>query len=207
MALTTYGELLTSLEGWLNRTDLTATQTPDFIRLFESRANRLLRMPQMEATATNVGAVAAVALPTDYLQLRTVKIATKPLKGYSPQEVLSVYATGTAAAGGGTPTGYSVEGTTLILAPAPSASVTVEIDYFKSIPALTTTNTTNWLLTNYPDAYLAGTLAVAYAFLRDDNAAAQRKANWDEVLAEMTLDAERRRTPAGPLVARVRTYD
>jgi hypothetical protein len=46
MTIATYSELLTELDAWLNRSDLTA-RIPTFIRLFESRANRQLRVPEM----------------------------------------------------------------------------------------------------------------------------------------------------------------
>jgi hypothetical protein len=51
MAITTFAELKTAIASWLDRSDLTST-IPDFITLFESVANRRLRVRQMEKTIT-----------------------------------------------------------------------------------------------------------------------------------------------------------
>lgn len=61
MSLTNYADLQTSVATWLQRTDLTAT-LPDFITLFESFANRTLRVRQQEAVAIlRPGASTAIA--------------------------------------------------------------------------------------------------------------------------------------------------
>jgi hypothetical protein len=62
MALANYADLLTSVAGWLNRTDLTAT-IPDFIRLAETEFNRSLRTIEMEGRATATLTSDAVAVP------------------------------------------------------------------------------------------------------------------------------------------------
>jgi hypothetical protein len=68
MALTTYAELLTAVDNWVDRSDLTS-RTPEFIALCEAGMNRKLRsrrwmLEQSEATITSEFS----ALPTDYLE-------------------------------------------------------------------------------------------------------------------------------------------
>jgi hypothetical protein len=60
-------------------------------------------------------------------------------------------------------------GDTFQLVPTPDASYTVELTYYSKIPALSDSNTTNWLLTNSPDVYLYGSLLEAAPYLDDDN--------------------------------------
>lgn len=200
MALTSYAELVTAVGTWLNRADL-AAMVPDFITLFEARMNRELRTPRMEATASTSASSATIALPADFLSARAVYIDANPdrvLVAMSPANLREAYpytATGTSVA-------YTVSGLNIILAPAPSEAVTVKIDYYQKIPALTATNTTNWLLTAHPDAYLYGTLTMAQAYLQDDNRLGVWKGAWDEALAEMTRHGNKMRLPAGPLAAR-----
>ena len=48
MTISTYSELQTAAGNWLNRSDLTS-RLPEFIALAESRFNRILNVPEMEA--------------------------------------------------------------------------------------------------------------------------------------------------------------
>ena len=202
MALANYSDLVSALSEWLNRDDKEALY-PTFIALFEARANRALRVPQMEESATSPTSEAELSLPDDFLSLRDIRVDGDAVYGMAPQALRDRFQDREA----GTPEAYAILGTTIQLAPAPSASVEVAIDYYQTIPALTSTNTVNWLLTAYPDAYLYGVLAVAYDYLRDDNQAGSMLALSDRLLGEIGIDAARRRLPAGPLVARGTVLD
>jgi hypothetical protein len=46
--------------------------------------------------------------------------------------------------------------------------------YYQKIPALTVSNTTNWLLTAHPDLYLYTTLSEAYGVIKN----AEQEAKW-----------------------------
>jgi len=83
----------------------------------------------------------------------------------------------------------------------------VGITYFQKIPALTSTNTTNWLLDKYPDIYLYGTLCTAQAYLRDDERLAVWKGAWDEALGELERAGIKARLPSTPLVMRPGVYE
>lgn len=200
MALTTYAELVTAVGSWLNRTDL-AAQIPDFITLFEARMNRELRIPKMEATASTSTASGTVALPSDFLSAREVYIDADPdrvLVAMSPANLRHAYpnaATGVSLA-------YTISGSSMVLAPAPSTTVTVKIGYYQKIPALTESNTSNWLLASHPDAYLYGVLTMAQAYLQDDSRLGVWKSAWDEAMMELERHGNKQRVPAGPLAAR-----
>lgn len=202
MAISTYAELVTAVGTWLNRTDLTA-MIPDFIALFEARMNRELRHPQMETTATS--AIAAgdteLALPDDFLAARTVYIDDNPdnvLVAMSHANLRASYPYTDA----GELRAYAVSGSTLQIAPPAGDDATLTLSYFASIPALTDSNATNWLLTSHPDAYLFGTLTQAQVYLQDDQRAAMWKGAWDEILAELKMAGIKRAVPAGPLQMR-----
>lgn len=42
--------------------------------------------------------------------------------------------------------------------PVPNTTYTIELIYYLRIPALSDSATSNWMLTDHPDAYLYGTL-------------------------------------------------
>ena len=87
MAISTYSELQTAVANWLDRDDLTA-RIPEFIVLAEARYNRELRIRGME-TIVDISTVAGTrsyALPTGYLQARTLQLTTDPI---TPLEYLA----------------------------------------------------------------------------------------------------------------------
>jgi hypothetical protein len=83
-------------------------------------------------------------------------------------------------------------------------SVNPTLVYRRRIPALTSTNTTNWLLDRAPDVYFYGVLLQANAWDVDNEAASGWKALWDEAIDELRTDGARRKWGAGPLAPRIR---
>jgi hypothetical protein len=75
--------------------------------------------------------------------------------------------------------------------------------YRRRLPALGTANQTNWLLTLAPDAYLYGALVQAEGFLAEDDRVAGWKAMFDEAIAELRQDGDRRKFGAGPIAPRI----
>lgn len=199
MTIATYAELVEEMEAWLNRADLT-DRIPTFIRLFEARFNRNVRVPAMEATSTSTLESGELALPDDFLQARSLHLTTDPitvLQYLAPQKFRQTYAANQA----GQPIVFTVEGANLLVGPEPETSYTATLCYFQRLPALTSVATTNWLLDSHPDIYLYGSLCMADAFLRDEEQAAKWKGAWDEAMAELTQEGQRARV-VGPLVMR-----
>lgn len=161
-----YSDLQSSIANWLNRDDLTSV-IPDFIMLAESEIQRILRIRQMLRNAETATDQEAVLLPSDFLELRHVTLQNEntPLKLASLAEIdLIRKNTGRA----GEPTHVAVFNNKFELAPVPDQSYELEIVYFQQIPALSTTNTSNWLLAAYPDIYLFGALSKAAPFIGED---------------------------------------
>ncbi|MES2040472.1 MAG: hypothetical protein V4495_21850 [Pseudomonadota bacterium] len=63
---------------------------------------------------------------------------------------------------------FSVIGQQLQLAPIPDAAYQLELTYQQRIPALSTINTTNWLLAAFPNVYLYAALCAAQPFIMND---------------------------------------
>ena len=74
MAINSYSSLQTAVANWLDRSDLT-DRIEEFIDLAEARINRALRVRLMESVKviSLVGGTKRYPLPSDYLQLRTIK--------------------------------------------------------------------------------------------------------------------------------------
>lgn len=199
MAINTYTNLQTAIANFLARSDLTA-QIPDFITMAEARMSRELetRSQEKRVQASTVGGNEYLALPTDLREVREVKLNTTPLtvlNYYSPVALDEKFASG----GQGKPLGYSIIGDEIKLRPIPDTTYTVEIVYIGTIEALSTTNQTNNVLTRSPDAYLYGALAEAYAYLLDEQRAAQYMQRFNLAIDEIRRDEQRAHYGTGSL--------
>lgn len=181
MSITNYSELQTAIASWMARGDLT-TNIPDFITIFEAVANRRLktRLQELAATLTPTNGVATI--PADYLIWRRCTwtgSSPRELEYVHPSYLRSLYPT----LPQGYPRHFTIEGSNLTMGPSDNTDLT--FDYFQKIPALSVSNTTNWLLTAWPDVYLYGALAEAQGFVKDYQAlsawAARREGLFDEI--------------------------
>lgn len=168
MPLTTYAELQTSISGFLNRDDLTAI-VPTFISLAEAQMQRDIRHWQMQVREPITFVSRYTAVPANWVE--TIRL-TVPTEGASPLRLMSIAdmqerrgADGDTA---GTPACYAFNAGEIEVWPSPDSSLIGEIVYYRTIPALSDINTTNWLLTLAPDAYLYGALLQTAPYLQDD---------------------------------------
>lgn len=183
MTLSTYADLQTQVANWLARDDL-VTYIPDFITIFEAAAARRLRLRPQETSTTLTTASGSVALPTDYLGWRRLTWAGSTrvdLAYVHPSRLQNEFPTTPA----GTPSWFTIEGTTLKIRPTDDTASIYEFLYFAKVPAIS--GALNWLWTAYPDVYLFGTLFEAYMFNKDAANAALWKARRDEIFDEMEM--------------------
>lgn len=168
MSYTNYSDLQASIAGYLGRSDLT-TEIPDFIRFAELRLGRELRTRLMlnSATAPTIANDAKVALPTDFLEIRDLFIQgnpRRPLSYMSP----SAFSREAKADVIGLPVFYTLLASEFQFAPVPDAIYTLEVLYYAKPTFLSTANTSNVFLANYPDALLYGSLIEAEPYLIND---------------------------------------
>ena len=166
MALATYSDLKTSIANWLNRTDLTSEISEDFIVLTEKDFNSKLRIRKMNATDSSFSINAeTVALPSGFLQVRDFYIVeggTKyALKYITPAQMDQIKGSSTS----GMPSTFTILGDNFRFAPTPASTYTATINYYKEFDPLSSTNTSNYILSNHPSIYLYGALYHAANFL------------------------------------------
>lgn len=166
MAITTYAELQTAVQAWLDRTDLTS-RIPEFISLAEAKLNRELRVRPMEVVGTDTMSSGAISLPTDWVKYKSIWYTHNgsrvELQNMSPQE-FNRFDTGSTDY----PSGYYIAASSVYFGPStPNSDYTVGYIYYQKIPALTDSATTNWLLTSHPDIYLYGALLEAAPYIQN----------------------------------------
>ena len=207
MALATYSDLKSTIADYLNRADLTSV-IPTFITLAEAKFNRELRLRDMLTRAECVSDNEFVALPVDFLEaylleLNMTDIAPQqPLAFVGPNEAKSLKANKII---------NKVRYFTLIdgafeLLPAPTADTDLLLTYYAKIPALSDTQTTNWLMTKSPDLYLYSSLLEATPYLKNDERVQIWAAARQQVMDAMNIESERSMRQTTQLAARRRGF-
>lgn len=212
MTIATYSGLVSAVTEYLAR-DNDATliaRIPDFIALTEAKLNRVLRCNQMEKRSTaTVNTLSAepefISLPGDFQTMRRVRLSGvtgKPrllfLSGTQADEMR--YGRSNVA---GQPVYFTVFGNEMELIPTPDGAYTIEMVYRGYIPALTSTNTTNWLLTLAPDVYLYGCLMESAPYIKEDERLQVWGAGYTTAIDALNKLATDQTYGSGPLVVRV----
>ena len=177
MSITDYTTLQSAVVEYMAR-DNDATlvaRIPTFVQLFEAKMNRMLFVPQMEKRSTATVNTAStepefIALPGDFQSMRTVRLSGvtgKPRLSFMTPTQLEDYRYSIDNVTG-QPIYFSVFGDEMELAPTPNEDYTLEVIYRSYLPALSDSNTTNWLLTLAPDLYLYGALLESAPYIKED---------------------------------------
>ena len=181
MALANYADLVASIGTWLSRSDL-ASQAPDFIAMAEAEFNRVLRTVDMEIVKTATLTGEAIAMPSDFMGLRSMSVDNTTFQQITPSELFDIRNNVT-----GTPYYVAVMDGQFFFRPVPSSG-TIKITYYQRIPGLSVSNTTNWLMTRAPDLYLMASLAQAEFYGWNDDRLPMIKDRVDEILAQLNAE-------------------
>lgn len=205
MSLDTFANLKTAIASLLNRTDLTS-YIPDFITLAESAMNARLNVRQQVTYESITLNSEFVALPSDFNGVRSLQITSispvTQLQFASPEKIAEMAQRDYTATG--QPLFYSIVGSNLQLIPVPDGTYTGRLTYYQNIPALAT-NSTNWLLTAYPGAYLYGSALQAAPFLIDDDRLPMWSSMFEQIMGNIEAN-DSIQDFGGRLTMRARTF-
>lgn len=204
MALSTYTELKTSIADWLNRDDLTAV-IPDFVSLAESQIERRLPVQKLVKRATATIDTPFFAVPADYVYAKSLILTsaspTQQLVFISQDEMdakkVILLTTGK-------PRYFTAVGGQFEVLPAPDGSYTGELTYVARLEKLSGAVASNWLLSQYPDAYLYGSLLQAAPYLRDDERIAVWGSLYEKAIEEIIVQDQRASFSGGRLAMAVK---
>jgi hypothetical protein len=205
MAITTYSELKTAVADWLNRSDLTAA-IPNFIALAEAQMNRQIRHRKMVTRADATLDTPYFAVPSDWLENIRFQLNTNPVTPLVYQTPEQITETSQVYSAANQPMFYTMVGQQFQVVPAPSGSFDSELLYYAKIPALSDTNTTNWLLTEAPDVYLYATLTQTAPYLKEDERINTWAGLYQTLVNDMKVADERARIGSSKLTPRIRTF-
>jgi len=201
--ITNYSTLQTTVADYLNRQDLSA-YIPTFIQLAEADMNTRLRTREMIVRATTTNDDEFVRLPLDFLESINLQLTDgqSPLRFVTLDEADIINKRQTYTA----PTFYSLMNGAIELVPPPATGDDVEIEmvYYGKIPALSDSNTSNWLLLKAPDVYLYGALVHAAPFLMDDQRISVFGSFYSQRIEALNDESQKSLHSGSPLVARTR---
>lgn len=187
----------------MNRSDLT-TQIPDFIRLAEADFEDRDEI-QREARGTLNLTNQFTTLPTTLRELRSIRHDATNQRGPIELVPSDVLPEKKAIIGGtGIPRYAAVvtNGTEIEVAPVPDQTYTVNIKYLETLSRLSSTQSSNWVLSEHPDIYLYGALVHSAPFLKNDERLAVWEQRYEKALALAKRAADRRRYSTETLVRR-----
>jgi len=160
VALDTFNNLLASIRRQSSRTEMKDDDLVDFIEMAEAEmySNPIapIRFRDMESrqTATLSTSSRFLALPPNFLQMRRLKLnlsgRDSDVKFMAPDQL-------NLDGDSGIPAFYSVT-SQLEFNRVPDSDYTVEMQLYIKLDALSTANTTNAILTQFPTVYLFGAL-------------------------------------------------
>ncbi len=162
--MTTLAILRSDVSSWL--AEDVSTVIDALIRNCEAEIRRKVRVRDMELTTTLDCSNRSTALPDRFLSLRSLSKQhdyDRRLEYMTPEKIRE----GNGWNDTDGPTAYTIEGDNLILAPAPTTTITLDIVYLRAYAALSADTDTNWVMTNAYDVYLWGTLMQAAIYLED----------------------------------------
>lgn len=185
MAIATYADLVTAITtNFLHRTDLSAV-APDFILLAEDKFNLRLRTFEQETAlaATAIDSSYQVAVPANTRAIKRIWRTDDPKTPLMAATLDTVILKqgDTSLGTSGLARQYCREGSTWRF----DGTGTVAGVLYRTIPALSGSNTTNWLLTSYPGVYLWACLAEAATYIGNHAQAQAWEAKADARIDEM----------------------
>lgn len=192
MALDTFSNLKQSIERFSKRTD-TSDVIDDLIKLCEVKIDSKLRLRANEQRATATLSTRFLALPDLFLEMRRLTIvgAKSWDVRFKAPDAMEIQADS------GRPRYFTVT-SQLEFDRVPDSSYTIEMSYYTKLSALSTSNTTNDVLTNYPDLYLYGTLAELHRWARDEDTAAYYDQVFKNKMFEVSKQDKRGRYGPAP---------
>lgn len=185
--ISNYTELKAAIQSWLTNSQAYA-RIPDFILLAEGEISADLDVQPMKLEQSVAFAAGAdsVVLPANLINPEQIRVSTGRNTDViiTTREMLQEFSL---CQRDHDPTRVygALVGRELQLFPAQIGAGTASFYGKCAIPALADNNPTNWLLTGFPNVYLAAALREAGAYLRDEAMIAWAEGRYQQAVAKI----------------------
>lgn len=170
MSLADFNGLVAEVADWINRDDATSTLCQTFIQLTETDMKRRLRarVNEKQVTITVDTTNTTYTIPSDLMEIKELNNSLSdapPIERISLQDFKRFGAVDSGSTAW--PVYFARDYDKLVFYPITGSNDLV-LTYWAAPVALSSSNTTNDILTNVPDLYLFGALAQSEMFFRFD---------------------------------------
>ena len=172
--MTTYAELVQNIKDFMEDDGTEFSNEIDkFIDLAELRISRDVITPEFKRKVTSAFSAndPFLTMPTDLVTLEHLQVINSNVRTLlllkSDEFITDYWPNRTST---GVPKYYTYFDTsTIYVAPTPSSNLSLELSYKRRLPALSSSNTSNWTSINAADALLYACLIEASVFNRNYN--------------------------------------
>ena len=203
--LDTYEKLVESIALWLGRNDLNE-QIPTFIGLAEADMSRGMNLREQETfqDGETIANQDFLDLPDDLQIPRQLVFNTDPLRivNIVSIDMFQAIKEGSGSAGEDQPVSATMVGDRLYLSPAPTRADPYRLYYLGRLIPLSSSNSTNRILKDAPDALLYGALMHSAPYIGDDARVQLWGTMYVQAKEAYRLLEWRSRTSGGPLRVR-----
>ena len=189
----TYNDIVNLTLGYADRQDdEVATRMDNFLRVTEARINRVLMTLDMSCRSKTSmdSSVEYYPLPLDYSVMRAIKVIDNTnsasrvtLLQVNPEQMANLVNNGETQF-----PCYTVISGAIQVQPFYDNTHSLEIDYFQTLPPLSSSITTNWLSDSNPDDYVFGLLVEINSFVKDAEASQLWDGRFQQAMSEITLN-------------------
>ncbi len=189
-----YQSLYTNIQDYLARDDISYSLFDLWLRIVEKKLNSRLTTVADYSFYTAELEDDSLELPSDFRQGMVTKIGGKSIvlqyKGVQQyEETKDVF-------------GYFTIKNNRLYLSGNIGNIEVTLEYNRTITPLSSTNTENEIIINYPDLYLSGVLKEAAIWSKDSTLNQLHKANFEEALTEANWDSVSKAMSGSQLVMR-----
>lgn len=200
--ITDYASLQTAVLSRINRANDSEAilNCPLWVQLAEDELRMVMSRMQIRQAETKEDAYSIsteyTTLPTGFISVREIRLATSPPKelDYIPPQSVDRYKNLTGSVG--TPDFYTIQGNKLRVISPPDSTYTASFTYY-SLPSLSVSATTNWLLDTHPKVYYKAVLSEAYDFYEAYDKKTVQLQDVDRMLTELEITEEQGAAASG----------
>lgn len=205
-----YSEIITTALSYSDRVSDTevSARIDMFLRMVESRTNRLLMVQKMSIRAylDTVEGAEYYTLPSDFNGIRDIEIRDSldssnrvTLQYISPEQMNAASTNSNNLQN----IYYTIIANQIQIMPIQPADKVLEVIYYRGISPLSSASITNWLSNYFPDVYLFGLLTEISAFVKDIPSTQMWDSRYKEAVADIDNNDYRTRWSGTALQMRI----